>query len=303
MTEIVLPNPKYLTLAANRRQALHSQCLRTLAGQKDIVINDKGPMPIPPRHKHMIADNNGKYGGFFTINGKVFGVFDTDNPESNVSEWARYYQGKVTAIFLVNYFKKLKPIFEEIGLKVLPIFSGPNFGAPFVEQEVTPLPQDQRTVSVFFLGKFKNHVLRDSWSNLVMSQISDCCIRNSSQIWVSEKEYFDTIRKSKIVWSPPTCVERHADKSTMVIRDREAMCVESLCVRLPIDSCYPAEMIPGEHFVQYSRDGSDLVDTLKYYLENEEERHRIARNGREFFLRHLTVQARAKYLLDACLSV
>jgi len=51
----------------------------------------------------------------------------------------------------------------------------------------------------------------------------------------------------------------------------------------------------GVHYVAIADDLSDLVDTCRYYVRHDEERERIATNGRDFFDRYLHCDQLASY--------
>ena len=58
------------------------------------------------------------------------------------------------------------------------------------------------------------------------------------------------------------------------------------------------EPIDKKHAVFFKKDGSNLIDLIKYYLENEEERKEIAKNGKQFFEENCHPKVLAKYILD-----
>ncbi len=60
----------------------------------------------------------------------------------------------------------------------------------------------------------------------------------------------------------------------------------------------PKEPIPGEDIIFFKSDLSDLLDLCDFYLKNEPERIRIARNGYKFYWENLTPQHIAKYFLE-----
>ena len=53
----------------------------------------------------------------------------------------------------------------------------------------------------------------------------------------------------------------------------------------------------GVHFATYEDSYESLVDRMKYYLEHEEERNRIAQQGHKFFLQNHTYQNRLQTIL------
>jgi hypothetical protein len=64
----------------------------------------------------------------------------------------------------------------------------------------------------------------------------------------------------------------------------------------------PIPLVDGEHVVHCKNDLSDLVPLCRHYLENTEERLRIARNAREYFDRYLHRDQLAGYYLHTFLK-
>jgi len=66
---------------------------------------------------------------------------------------------------------------------------------------------------------------------------------------------------------------------------------------------YPIEgieemFIPGEHFVTYNGTYDDLVNKIKYYLNNNTEREKIAKKGQEEIFKNHTLEVRVKQYWD-----
>ena len=59
---------------------------------------------------------------------------------------------------------------------------------------------------------------------------------------------------------------------------------------------------PGVHYVEFSHDLSDLVETVRYYLRHDEERESIARAGQAFFDRYLHCDQLVAYYLQTILE-
>jgi hypothetical protein len=59
---------------------------------------------------------------------------------------------------------------------------------------------------------------------------------------------------------------------------------------------------PGVHYVEFSHDLSDLVETVRYYLRHDEERERIAKAGQAFFDRYLHREQLVAYYLRTILE-
>ena len=54
----------------------------------------------------------------------------------------------------------------------------------------------------------------------------------------------------------------------------------------------------GKHCVFFKEDGSDLLEKIHHYLDHEDERDEIAKNGKIFFDKHYHPDSMVKYILD-----
>jgi hypothetical protein len=83
------------------------------------------------------------------------------------------------------------------------------------------------------------------------------------------------------------------------LRYWEIPCVGSLLLAQKPRSPVPDNFIHGQEAVFVQDDLSDLVERVNYYCDHDDEREKIARAGRNIFLRCHTTIARARYFLDA----
>lgn len=311
LNKIILTPDEHFNSMPHVRMSAHARCLLSLNSRLDVTVSEGVfSFPYRARGECSISAENGKCGCFFSVNGSTFMLLDTDSPQLNMRHWIKYYAEHVKAFFICAYYKEMKPIFEELGIKAFPCFGAYN--RDFLElnnDEETQKMTDrsiEKNISIFFQGKFRcNPKLRPVLAKMIKERFHDSHIEDTVENGISSKVYLNLLQRSKIVWGAPGCdvtidnVIRHP----LQIRAREAMCVESLVVSHPIDVFATEELIPGEHFVETKRDHSDLIETLEKYLSDDEERLRIARNGRLYFERNCTTRARATYLLEKCLSV
>ena len=80
----------------------------------------------------------------------------------------------------------------------------------------------------------------------------------------------------------------------------------SFCLinRFPCNTGLDMLGIDGIHFVTYDESIEDLLDKMRYYLKNDEEREHIAKTGHEHFLKNHTYEKRLlKILKDFNISV
>jgi hypothetical protein len=91
---------------------------------------------------------------------------------------------------------------------------------------------------------------------------------------VSQKQYNAEIAGSKIILSPFGWGE-------LCFRDFEAVLSGALLLKPDMShlETWPDVFVPGETYVPFSWDAEDLVEKGEYYLANDAERKRIARNA------------------------
>ncbi len=80
------------------------------------------------------------------------------------------------------------------------------------------------------------------------------------------------------------------------------LAIGTFVIAYPHESILHVPLVDREHIVYCKPDLSDLLDLCRYYLANEGERERIARNAREFFDRNLHKDNLARYYLHTCLE-
>jgi len=73
-----------------------------------------------------------------------------------------------------------------------------------------------------------------------------------------------------------------------------------ISIRFATDLHVP--LVPGEHYVVVADDLSDLVETCRYYVKNNEERERIANNGVKFFDRYVHFDQLARFYVRTILD-
>ena len=95
---------------------------------------------------------------------------------------------------------------------------------------------------------------------------------------ISSRQYFNEIRRSRIVVSPFGWGET-------TWRDYEAVCYDCLLIKPQMDhiDTQPNIYIPGETYVPVRWDFQDLEETCAYYLQHPEEADRIIQNARRVY--------------------
>ncbi len=121
--------------------------------------------------------------------------------------------------------------------------------------------------------------------------------------YLSPEEYINIMARAKIIWCPRTVrgTPNHEENSTSS-KEYEAMCLGICIVKNPIGVAEVEKRLPGTHYAKIKNNNSDLIDVLNYYLDHDEEREKIAKNGRLWYERNASAQARAHRMFEDALS-
>ncbi len=100
------------------------------------------------------------------------------------------------------------------------------------------------------------------------------------------------------IYSQAKIVFNHSAKNDINMRVFEALCSGSLLITDKIKGNGFEELFKeGEHLVVYDSE-KDLFEKIDYYLKNDEEREKIAENGRDLVLKNHTYEHRLKFILE-----
>lgn len=105
------------------------------------------------------------------------------------------------------------------------------------------------------------------------------------------EQYVNLIAKSKI-----GVAVRGWGRDT--IRRWEIPAYNTMMVECDCGLVTPNPFVDRETSVKFKEDLSDIEEKIIYYLEHDDERKRIARNGHEHLLKYHTNEKRAKYFLE-----
>ncbi len=73
-------------------------------------------------------------------------------------------------------------------------------------------------------------------------------------------------------------------------------------ISVPFATALHIPLVPGIHFVEVKHDLSDLLDKIRYYLQHEDQRNRIAAAGRDYFDKYLHPEQLVSYYVHRILD-
>lgn len=238
---------------------------------------------------------------YFIVNEHLFMADDRDKilykPFPNYSKY-------ITAFFIFSHRYSTTYIFKNTS----PAYPLPGKYSPYLSVRLecdahSKSLQSKKDIPVFFSGRHTVRVARKYFGKIIMQNFPNSHIHFlENGKFVSRDEYVDLMIRSKIawcprsVWSPPD-----RDCNIPVGQEYDAMPLELLIIKHPLGTIEAEERIAGVHFVEYKNDSSDLIEKIQYYLEHEDERKEIARNGRLWWERNCSTIARANFIMNSCL--
>jgi hypothetical protein len=319
---IILPSPKIMDNSNDGlRISNHARCLHLLEVYEDnvTVINDDGSLinSIPKPVK--MGNANGGYPCFFSVNNFLFFIIDCDDMTINHVEWVKYYEEHgVSAYFCVVRRRSTEFVFEKCNIPVFSIC--PAAGRRYFHWkpeerknrmiEYVNFENNYHSISmyknkdipVFFSGSYNHRPVRVRRSEKIMREIPESVIMNIGNL--TEQQYIEHMCRAKIAWCPRSAwAEPDHECNGTSPREFEAMALEVLVIRPPIGVIETETRVDGVHYVEVSNDDHDLIDKIKYYLDHDDERKTIARNGRLWWEHNSSCTARAYDLFKKCLSV
>lgn len=238
---------------------------------------------------------------YFMVNEHLFMADEQDRILwKPFSEYSKY----VTAFFIFCHRFSTTHIFKN----TVPAYPLPGKYSPYLSTRIecsahSESLQSQKDIPIFFSGRHSVRVARRYFGRSIKQNFPDAHIHFlESGTALDRDEYVDLMIRSKIAWCPRS-VWSLPDKDCNVPCGKEfdAMPLELLIVKHPLGTIESEERIAGVHYVEYKNDSSDLIEKLEYYLEHEDERKEIARNGRLWWERNCSTVARANFIMNSCL--
>jgi len=223
---------------------------------------------------------------------------------NDYEHWIPYFSSFCSAFFISSLRTSTMFIFDNCKVPFFPCPLKTGSRIPFHYVEYIHGKDNKKDIPVFFNGRAIVRVARRFFGNLIIKSIPGSYIKFLDDgIALSGHEYVDMMSKSKISWCPRSIwSDPNRDCNTTIGKEIEAMCLESMVLKQPLGVIETEERIPGIHFVEYKNDSSDLIEKIEYYLEHEEKRKEIARNGRLWWERNCSPISRSVYMFNKAIS-
>ena len=236
-------------------------------------------------------------GLFFIINDHLF-MIDHGEYTGHRASWliSKYVTKDILAgIFIEQMDEKLDISTSKIPL--LPLAYGTKQPLLWLNQGIyhnLGLTETKK-YSVHFIGNLGTNKERKKHAKLIAeipnSKIED---RGNSKR-MSFDEYMLDMTAAKIIWCPP-------GGRPKTHREIEALCCE-IAVMMPYQGIKEQEnLIPDVHYICIKNDYSDVKEKVQLYLDHPV-LAKIAHNGRLWYERNASDNARAKYILDTTLEI
>lgn len=150
-----------------------------------------------------------------------------------------------------------------------------------------------------FRGSHNTNKLRVEMQNYIRGNFNGSSLKthfgvtpNDSKSSDYDLEYHSLMRNSKIIITMNPLLWEGDNRLYEAIASGALVFCDNLYVDIP------NKFKDGEHLIYYNaRDYSTLIDKVKYYLDNSEEREKIAKQGYDFAMKHHTPKSRIDYIL------
>ncbi len=308
---IILPDLEKFSMATIPWQsAQYVQCffaLQSYFPQIKVIIDHEA---IAKR----IKSTMGKASIAFLFDDELFLTNCADEFYSD-TRWLDYCMSVgVKGFFILCHRFSTSHIFEERSATVfpLPYKPGPFIAGDYLEHDAHSYSLlCKKDISIFFHGRHYMRKVRAALMHRILRTFKNTHMKspvktNNPKLaceLLGPREYIDIMCRSKIIWCPRSVYsEPDRDANALTCKEIEAMCLEILVVRPPIGVLETEPRLPGVHYVEYKNDNSDLIEKLQYYLDHEDERKEIARNGRLWYERNCSVTARACIMIKNCIQ-
>ncbi len=261
----------------------------------------------PPRVR--IGSGNDSISNFFLVNDDLFMLINCDCPTLGADKWVPHY-GQYCKAFFVGLLRKGRDhIFKDsIPVFHMPFYMGEGVHVAYLESHGRSLSLSNiQDISVFFIGSFRNRPARKEAGKTIEQKIPNSFIHFSRwsqpRTYLNPEIYCDKLCRSKIAWCPRSikCGPDYEENGFQA-RWVEAMCCEILVIGHEPHLLLPEPLEPGVHYVKIQNNDSDLTEKIQYYLEHEDERKKIAQNGRLWWERNCSSVARSQFMINCCME-
>ncbi len=237
-------------------------------------------------------------GLFFLFNNFLF-MIDHGEHVGNRAAWiiAKHVKPKHLAGVFVEQMEE-KSDYSKAKIPVLPIAYGTKQPLLWLNQgEYHDLGlHSEKKHSVHFIGSLGTNRERKRHAS-ILSSIPDSKIENRGN---SKRLDFDGYMRdmaaSRFVWCPP-------GGRPKTHREIEAYCCE-VAVLMPEQHIIEPESVePDIHYICVKSNYSDAPEKVAYYLEHPDELGAIAWNGRLWYEKYASDNARARYIYEECCKI
>jgi len=235
-------------------------------------------------------------GLFFMVNGSLF-MIDHGEHTGNRGAWiiGKYTTSdQLAGIFMEQMDKNLNV--DKSKIPIVPLSYGTKDPSLWLNQgkyHDISLHKDKK-YSIHFIGKLEKN--RSEHANQLQSISNSKIEHRGNSKRMNFHEYIQDLARAKIAWCP-------YGNRPKTHREIEALCCE-VAVMMPAQNIREQEeLVPNVHYIELRQDHSDVVEKAEYYLSHDDERKEIAYQGRLWYERNVSDQARAKYIYKQCLRM
>jgi hypothetical protein len=293
----------------------HFYCAPYYYRNVSVTIDHQKILNSIPDLRIELPQNSNNVGTFFMVNNHIFMMIVSDTPTVQWETWMPPYAEKCSAFFILQLRSNLQHIFESCPIPIYPLLHPEGYGIVCNRRLIHGSFSGsifeyyhslglEKTIPIFFHGRYKTRISRRGVARVLRRNIPSAYITFTEWTPLATEEYVRMMAQAKIAWCPKSvkCPHAGAESNGLTGKEIEAMCLETMILKPPTHIIESEERKSGIHFVTTDTFSSDIVAKVQYYLDHDDERKEIARNGRLYWERNLSPWARTNFMLTKCIE-
>ncbi len=213
--------------------------------------------------------------------------------EDSHTTWYKDILGKNDLYFKIAYSKN-----EKYAPNVFPI---PQIAFPSILKELDDLRQRKNKKKykedIVAVLRSSNKKIREKYMNFIRSNYKNSLVYLSSY---KESPIISKIEHWRLQTEAKICLSLPGFYDNVSWRHTEILAFGGFLLTLKTNRVFPVEN--KNNWIEFEDDFQDFSNKVNYYLENDNDREKIANNGLKYYKDNLSPSAQAKYILNKVIT-